>query len=195
MFILYSYVFIYLIFVKKVEKLKDLKETFNFLGAKKAGLKEAIFFGLIIILILTLPSVVFIHKFRLPWYWEEEAPSWYNYLQIIYLLIVSAPVEEIAYRGYVLKKLASFRFKEKKKKAVGILIALLVSSILHAFWHLDKHKFNLLYYIQSDHFKLTILLGITCGLLYLRSKNILGPSLVHAYANIYPYSVLLFSFF
>jgi len=161
----------------KTEKL-SLRETLKSLGIRVSGIKSSLISAFVIIFLMTLPSLIF----PLPQYpkrWWEEGPLWYTYAWILLFIFLTVPTEEIAYRGYVLGRMIPGR---SSFKIFLIPVGLILSSFLHALWHVS-------HFMDFEFYLITIILGIIEGIVFLKTRNILGPVIIHAYTNIYPYSI------
>lgn len=189
------------IFLAFWEKKRSLKEIFLSLGFKKEGSAKSVFwtlalvpFFLVIYLLLMMPSY-FLGPVSFP---QSSAPGggqipvWYPYYMIIYSFFPVAVVEEAFGRGYMLDRL----MPEHPSSLAKVLSAIIISSLLFTLYHLPSY---LTLYSFSLPWAVALLMGnvfpwsIALSIAYVRARtrNILGPVLIHFLANSMPIILLL----
>lgn len=189
------------IFLAFWEKRRSLKEIFAGLGLKRKGSVKSLFwtlalipFFLVIYLLLMMLSY-FLSPVSFPQTSgpsDEPVPLWYLYYMIIYSFFPVAVVEEAFARGYMLDRL----MPEHPSNLTKALPAIILSSLLFTLYHLPAY---LRLYSFSLPWAVSLLAGnifpwsIALGVAYVRARtrNILGPVLIHFLADSMPIVLLL----
>jgi membrane protease YdiL (CAAX protease family) len=183
------------------EKRRSLRDIFSSVGLRRNGAAKSVlwsfaFFPLFIV--IGLVSMAFsnylgsVSSLGALVSSNGQFPLWYRYYMIVYAFFPVAVVEEMFARGYVLDRL----MPEHPSTLRKALPAILLSSFLFTVWHLPAYLagygFSLLQVVvllAGNVFLISAVLGIA----YVRSKsrNIVGPVLVHFLLDAIPVIIAL----
>ncbi len=121
-----------------------------------------------------------------------QFPMWYRYYMIAQAFFPVAVVEEMFARGYILDRL----MPEHPSSLRKALPAILLSSLLFTVWHLPSylagHGFSVLQVatlLAGNVFPISVVLSI--AYVRARSRNIVGPVLVHFLLDAMPVIITL----
>jgi len=184
------------IFLAFWEKRLSLKEIFASLGLKREGSANSVFWSLALIpffLVIYLLLMIFSYFLGPVSFPQTSSPSvgqiplWYPYYMIIYSFFPVAVVEEVFARGYMLDRL----MPDHPSSLVKAFPVIVVSSLLFTLYHLPSY---LRVYSFSLPWAVALLVGnvfpwsIALGIAYVRARtrNILGPLLIHFLADSIP---------
>lgn len=156
---------------------KNLLKTFSF-GARSNQKGTIIYLSLAILMIATAVSAIFVLYLPLSYIWPEFVKYWLldqpplliwrtdtnalvaNIFTIITIVFLGPVVEEVFFRGFLLN-----RWHKKYGLKAGIVVSSLLFGILHA---------DLLG---------AFLFGIILSLIYLQTKSLFGPIIIHVANN------------
>jgi len=194
-------IFVFLvIFLALWERLRSLKDIFSSVGLKMKGSVKSLFWGITIfpmffvIGMLTVIFSYFLGPIPIPTSASNnvQTPPWIPYYMIIYSFFPVAVVEEAWARGYMLDRL----MPKHPSSLVKALPAILLSSILFTLYHLPSY---LWLYSFSTPWLVALAAGnlfpwsVALSIVYVRARtrNILGPVLIHFLADSIPYFLML----
>lgn len=189
------------IFLAFWEKKRSLNDIFSSLGFKSEGSSKSVFWTLALIpffLVIYLLLMVFSYFLGPVSFPQSSGPSggqipvWYPYYMIIYAFFPVAVVEEAFARGYLLDRF----MPEHPSSLAKALPAMVISSLLFTLYHLPSY---LRLYSFSLPWAVALLAGnvfpwsIALSIAYIRARtrNILGPILIHFLADSMPIILLL----
>jgi len=189
------------VFLAFWEKTRSLKKIFSSLGLKREGSAKSLFWALALIplflgiYLLLMMFTYFLGPVSFPQASDPgggQAPSWYPYYMIMYSFFPVAVVEEAFSRGYMLDRL----MPEHPSSLAKALPAIIISSILFTLYHLPSYlrvySFSLQWaaaLLSGNVFPWSIALSI--AYVRARTRNILGPVLIHFLADSIPVILLL----
>jgi len=99
--------------------------------------------------------------------------DWQRFLMNAVLVGVS---EEFYYRGFLYQKIMMLN-ETKETSTNNTLKSIILCSLAFAIWHVFPFRFSILYNIYQ--FCLTFAVGIGLNIIYVRTKNIINPILIH----------------
>ncbi len=191
------------IFVAWREKRRSLRNIFSSVGLRTKGSVKSVLWSIALFpffFVIGLMIVVFSYFLgAIPIPVQTSAstngqtPIWLLYYMIIYSFFPVAVTEEAVARGYMLDRL----MPEHPSSLVKALPAILLSSLLFTLYHLPSY---LWLYTLSTPWLIALLAGnvfpwsVALSLAYVRARtrNILGPVLIHFLADAMPYVLMLF---
>jgi len=189
------------VFVAFWEKKRYLREIFSSLGLKRKGSAKSVFWALSLIPFFLAIYLIFImfSYFLGPVSFTQASvssggqfPLWYPYYMIIYSFFPVAVIEEAVGRGYMLDRL----MPQHPSGLIKALPAMLLSSLLLTLYHLPAY---LKVYSFSLPWVVALLAGnvfpwsVALSIAYVRARtrNILGPVLIHFLLDSMPYILML----
>lgn len=190
-----------LVFVAVWEKQRSLRGIFSSTGLKREGIVRSVLWSfalfplfvviglasmLLVSFLGTAPSLrTFVSS-------NGQFPMWYRYYMIAQAFFPVAVVEEMFARGYILDRL----MPEHPSSLRKALPAILLSSLLFTVWHLPSylagHGFSVLQVatlLAGNVFPISVVLSI--AYVRARSRNIVGPVLVHFLLDAMPVIITL----
>lgn len=192
----------FVIFLVLWEKRRSLIDIFSSVGLKRKGSDKSLLWGialfpLIIIIIILLMMMLSYFLGPSPLLQgsgssSQQTPLWYPYYMIMYSFFPVAVVEESIGRGYILDRL----MPQHPSSLVKALPAILLSSLLFTLYHLPSY---LMLYSFSVPWTFALLAGnvfpwsVALSIAYVRARtrNILGPVLIHFLADGLPFVLML----
>ena len=191
-------VFIF-IFLALWERRRSLKEIFSSVRLRKKGAVKSVFWSIVITpLFLVLIGVMammfnyFLGSMPTLVSNNGQIPLWFLYYMIIYSFFPVAVVEEAIARGYILDRLVP----QHPSTLVKALRAILLSSLLFTLYHIPSF---LGLYSFSAPWAVALLagnvfpwsVGLSIAYVRARTRNIIGPVLIHFLADSIPIIVIL----
>jgi len=186
-----------IIFLVFWEKQRSLRGIFSGVGLRRKGSIKSVFWSLAItpffLLVIGLIGML-LSYFLGPVSFPQasgssggQVPLWYLYYMIIYSFFPVAVVEETWARGYMLDRL----MPQHPSSLVKALPAILLSSLLFTFYHLPSY---LRLYSLSAPWVVALLagnvfpwsVGLSIAYVRARTRNIMGPVLIHFLADSIP---------
>lgn len=184
------------VFVAFWEKNRSLKKIFSSVGLKRVGSVKSLLWTLaliplfLVIYLLLMMFTYFLGPISFPQasgLGGGQVPFWYPYYMMMYSFFPVAVVEEAFGRGYMLDRL----MPEHPSSLAKALPAIIISSLLFTLYHLPSY---LRVYSFSLPWAVVLLAGnvfpwsIALGIAYVRARtrNILGPILIHFLADSMP---------
>jgi membrane protease YdiL (CAAX protease family) len=121
-----------------------------------------------------------------------QVPTWYTWYMVIYSFFPVAVLEEATARGYMLDRL----MPQHPSSLVKALPAMLLSSLLMTLWHvpsyLRMYAFPIPWAIgrlAGNVFPISLVLSI--AYVRARTRNIIGPILIHFLLDAIPFILVL----
>jgi len=198
----YGVILVFLaIFLAFWERRRSLRDIFSSVGLRRKGSTKSVFWSLAItplfLLVIGLIGVLlsyFLGPLPIPTSVSNngQAPLWYPYYMIIYSFFPVAVIEEAVGRGYMLDRL----MPQHPSGLIKALPAMLLSSLLLTLYHLPAY---LKVYSFSLPWVVALLAGnvfpwsVALSIAYVRARtrNILGPVLIHFLLDSMPYILML----
>jgi len=197
----YGVILLFLVvFVAFLERRRSLRDIFSSLGLRRKGSVKSVFWSIVItplfLLVIGLIGILlsrFLGPFPIPTSVSNgQAPPWFIYYMIMYSFFPVAVVEEAWARGYVLDRL----MPQHPLGLVKALPAILVGSLLFTLQHIPSY---LGLYSLSPHWTFALLagnvfpwsVGLSIAYVRARTRNALGPILIHFLADSIPYFLML----
>ena len=190
-------VFIF-IFLALWERRRSLKEIFSSVRLRKKGDVKSVFWSSVItpllLVLIGVMAMMFNHFLgSMPTFSNNGQTSlWFLYYMIIYSFFPVAVVEEAIARGYILDRLVP----QHPSTLVKALPAILLSSLLFTLYHIPSY---LGLYSFSAPWAVALLagnvfpwsVGLSIAYVRARTRNIIGPVLIHFLADSIPVIVML----
>jgi membrane protease YdiL (CAAX protease family) len=189
------------VFVALKEKRRSLRDVFSSIGFKHKGIAKSVLwtfalFPLFIIIGLVSMalsnysgSLLSLNAFVSS---NGQFPLWYRYYMIVYSFFPVAVVEEMFARGYLLDRL----MPEHPSSLRRALPAMFLSSVLFTVWHLPSYLagrgfsgLQVAVLLGSNVFLISVVLG--AAYVRAKSRNIMGPVLVHFLLDAIPVIITL----
>lgn len=189
------------VFVALKEKRRSLEDIFSSMGFKRKGITKSMLWSFALFPLFIVIGLV---SMALSNYSSSlqslsaivssngQFPLWYRYYMIVYSFFPVAVIEEMFARGYVLDRL----MPEHPSSLRRALPAMLLSSVLFIVWHLTSylagHGFSRLQVavlLGCNVFPISVVLGV--AYVRARSRNIMGPMLMHFLLDAIPVIITL----
>jgi len=174
------------IFLALWEKRRSLREIFASVGLRRTGSVKSVLwsFAFLPLCIVTGLMMILLSLFLGPVpsavSGSVQFPTWYTWYMVIYSFFPVAVLEEAVARGYMLDRL----MPQHPSSLVKALPAMLLSSLLMTLWHvpayLGVYAFPIPWVIgrlAGNVFPISVALSI--AYVRARTRNILGPILIH----------------
>jgi len=189
-------IFFLVAFLAFWEKKRSLREIFSSVGLKRQGSVSSVFWTLtltpffLVIYLLLMVMSYFLGPLSFP---QASSPTngpvpiWYPYYMIIYSFFPVAVIEEAVARGYILDRLMPEHPSSIAKALPAIIISSLLSTLYHIPAYLGLYTFSLPWAVAllaGNVFPWSIALSV--AYVRARSRNILGPVLIHFLADSMP---------
>ena len=186
------------IFLTLWEKRRSLREIFSSVGLKRTGSVKSVLwsfalFPLLIVIGLMMIVLTFLLG-PIPSAVSDsvQVPTWYIWYMVIYSFFPVAVLEEAIARGYMLDRL----MPQHPSSLVKALPAVLLSSLLMTLWHVPAYlriyAFPIPWVIgrlAGNVFPISVVLSI--AYVRARTRNIIGPVLIHFLLDAIPIILLL----
>lgn len=186
------------IFVAFWEKRRQSKEVFSSLGLRSQGAARSVFWSVVLFPLIMIAGLV---GFMLGFFGTSatvsvssngQMPLWFLWYMVVYAFFPVAVGEEMFARGYLLDRL----MPEHPSGLVKALPAILLSSILFTLWHVPGYvagySFSILKssaLLAGNVFPISVILSV--AYVKARTRNILGPVLVHFLLDSLPTIMML----
>lgn len=155
------------------------------MGDKKSGLWSVVVFSIVLIVytLISYPVGNWLNMIK-PYTYPLNFRNITGYLG--FELLLSGPSEEILFRALpiilltaVMKNSVSFKLF-KWDISIANLLAALLFSVAHVQWSLSPFT------LRADYYQLVyvFVLGIAYGVVYVKSKSILYPMMMHSFSNV-----------
>jgi len=195
----------FVLFLVLWEKQRSVRNLFSSVGLKREGIVKSLLWSLALFpafVAIGLVSMTFasalmsVQSSSALISTNGQFPLWYSYYLIVYAFFPVAVVEEAFARGYMLDRLMPEHPLSLKKA----LPAILLSSLLFTVWHLPSYLSPFLAGSQVSMLFVAVILGgnvfpisLVLGVAYVRarSRNIVGPVLIHFLLDALPVIVTL----
>ena len=187
------------IFLVLWEGRRSLKEIFSSVGLRRKGAVKSVFWSIVItpllLIVIGVITMIFGHFLgSMPTLVSNngQTPLWFLHYMIIYSFFPVAVVEEAIARGYILDRLVP----QHPSSLVKALPAILLSSLLFTLYHIPSY---LGLYSFSAPWAVALLVGnvlpwsvgLSIAYVRARTRNIIGPVLIHFLADSIPIIVML----
>ena len=183
------------------ERQRSLRGLFSSLGFRREGIVKSVVWSLVLFPVFVAIGLIsmWLASFLLPAQSlsafassNGQFPLWYSCYLIVHAFFPVAVVEEAFARGYMLDRL----MPEHPSSLRKALPAVLLSSFLFTVWHLPSYlagsRFSMLLAVVllgGNVFPISVVLSI--AYVRARSRNIVGPVLIHFLLDALPVIVTL----
>jgi membrane protease YdiL (CAAX protease family) len=133
---------------------------------------------MIITAVFIYPNLILYGPYHVLTHWMGK-PDWKEPLFVPGTIFGAGFVEETAFSGYILTRLAP-KGKLNWKK---IILPLIITYFLHAAWHWPFGFTNPIYWTLHNSFY-SFIFGIFGGIVMLKTKNLAGPIAFHIFTDL-----------
>jgi len=186
------------IFLALWERRRSLGEIFSSVGLRRTGFVKSVLWSFalfpfcVVVGLISMMLSNFIGPLPTAVSNSEQAPFWYPWYMIIYSFFPVAVLEEAIARGYMLDRL----MPQHPSSLTKALPAMLLSSLLATLYHIPAYLRVYALPIPWTIGRLTINvfpISLVLSIVYVRARtrNIIGPILIHFLLDAIPFILLL----
>jgi membrane protease YdiL (CAAX protease family) len=186
------------IFLALWEKRRSLRAIFSSVGLRRTGSVKSVLWSfalfplLIVIGLMMIVLSFFLGPIPSAVSNSVQIPTWYIWYMVIYSFFPVAVLEEAIARGYMLDRL----MPQHPSRLVKALPAMLLSSLLMTLWHIPSYlriySFPIPWAVgrlAGNVFPISVVLSI--AYVRARTRNIVGPVLIHFLLDAMPFILAL----